>query len=49
MVAPQARPNAVDETDPQVEALRRHCGGGPIVNVAEPQSERLFRSRTQRR
>lgn len=35
-------PNGVEETDPQVQALRRHCGGGAIVNVAEPQSERLF-------
>lgn len=35
-------PNAVDENDPNVRELRRRCGGGPITNVAEPQSERLF-------
>jgi hypothetical protein len=35
-------PNGVDEADPQVQALRARCGAGPIVNVAEPESERLF-------
>lgn len=35
-------PNAVDEEDPEVLELRRECGSGPIMNVAEPQSERLF-------
>lgn len=35
-------PNTVDEDDPEVRELRRRCGGGPITNVAEPQSERLF-------
>lgn len=35
-------PNAVDESDPDVRELRRQCGSGPITNVAEPQSERLF-------
>jgi hypothetical protein len=35
-------PNAVDENDPDVRALRRECGSEPVVNVAEPQGERLF-------
>lgn len=35
-------PNGFDEADPQVQALRVRCGAGPIVNVAEPESERLF-------
>jgi hypothetical protein len=35
-------PNSVDESDPDVRELRRRCGGDPITNVAEPQSERLF-------
>lgn len=35
-------PNAVDEKDPEVRELRLRCGDGPITNVAEPQSERLF-------
>jgi len=35
-------PNLVDENDPEVRKLRRRCGSGPITNVAEPQSERLF-------
>jgi hypothetical protein len=32
----------VDETDPEVRNLRRQCGEGPLTNVAEPESERLF-------
>jgi len=35
-------PNLVDEQDSAVRELRRQCGSGPITNVAEPQSERLF-------
>jgi hypothetical protein len=35
-------PNTVDENDPNVRELRRRCGGGPISNVAEPESRRLF-------
>jgi hypothetical protein len=35
-------PNEVDETDPEVRNLRRQCGEGPLTNVAEPESERLF-------
>jgi hypothetical protein len=35
-------PNTVDEEDPDVRELRRQCGSGPVTNVAEPQSERLF-------
>lgn len=35
-------PNVVDENDPEVRELRRRCGSGPITNVAEPESERLF-------
>jgi hypothetical protein len=35
-------PNEVDEKDPEVLELRRKCGGDPISNVAEPESERLF-------
>lgn len=35
-------PNTVDEKDPEVQELHRRCGSGPIANVAEPQSERLF-------
>jgi hypothetical protein len=35
-------PNTVDEKDPNVRELRRRCGDGPIINVAEPESERLF-------
>lgn len=35
-------PNAIDEKDPEVRELRRRCGSGPITNVAEPESERLF-------
>jgi hypothetical protein len=35
-------PKAVDENDPEVRQLRRACGAGPIANVAEPESERLF-------
>lgn len=35
-------PNAVDETSPEVRVLREACGADPIVNVASPQSERLF-------
>lgn len=35
-------PNTVDENDVDVRELRRQCGSGPITNVAEPQSTRLF-------
>lgn len=35
-------PNGVDESNPEVRRLRRACGNGEIVNVAGPQSERLF-------
>jgi hypothetical protein len=35
-------PNDVDEADPEVRQLRERCGEGPISNVAEPESERLF-------
>ncbi|MXP42480.1 hypothetical protein GRI75_12600 [Altererythrobacter soli] len=35
-------PNSIDDSDPDVRELRQHCGGDPITNVAEPQSERLF-------
>ncbi|HZG10037.1 MAG TPA: hypothetical protein VEZ70_13750 [Allosphingosinicella sp.] len=35
-------PNGIDEDDPDVRELRRQCGQGPLVNVAEPQSQRLF-------
>jgi hypothetical protein len=35
-------PNNVNEDEPEVRELRRQCGGGPLVNVAEPQSQRLF-------
>jgi hypothetical protein len=35
-------PNGIDEDDPDVRELRRQCGVGPLVNVAEPQSQRLF-------
>lgn len=35
-------PNMVDESDPDVRELRRQCGSGPVINVAEPESERLF-------
>lgn len=35
-------PNAVDEASPEVRALRQACGPDPIINVASPQSERLF-------
>jgi hypothetical protein len=35
-------PNGVNESDPDVQELRRQCGDGPILNVAEPQSQRLF-------
>ena len=35
-------PNMVDENDPEVRELRRQCGDGPLTNVAEAQSERLF-------
>ena len=35
-------PNVVDETEAPVRELRRRCGGGPITNVAEPESQRLF-------
>jgi hypothetical protein len=35
-------PNGVDEKEPDVRRLRQRCGDGPIVNVANPQSERLF-------
>ncbi|HEX8579121.1 MAG TPA: hypothetical protein VF655_05950 [Allosphingosinicella sp.] len=35
-------PNGVDEADPQVQALLARCGSGPVVNVAEPESQRLF-------
>ena len=35
-------PNSVDENDPEVRNLRRQCGEGPLTNVAEPESERLF-------
>lgn len=35
-------PNTVDEKDSEVRELRRRCGGGPVTNVAEPQSQRLF-------
>jgi hypothetical protein len=35
-------PNDVDEADPEVRRLRAQCGEGPLTNVAEPESERLF-------
>jgi hypothetical protein len=35
-------PNGVNEEDPDVRELRRQCGTGEIVNLAEPQSQRLF-------
>ena len=35
-------PNFVDEKAPDVRALRKACGDDEIVNVAGPQSERLF-------
>jgi hypothetical protein len=35
-------PNSVDEADQDVRELRQRCGGDPITNVAEPESERLF-------
>ncbi len=35
-------PNTVDENDPEVRELRRQCGTGPLTNVAEPESDRLF-------
>jgi hypothetical protein len=35
-------PNMVDETDLEVRQLRERCGDGPLTNVAEPESERLF-------
>lgn len=35
-------PNTVDENDPEVRELRRQCGDGPLSNVAEPESDRLF-------
>jgi hypothetical protein len=35
-------PNPVDENDRSLRELRRRCGGGPVVNVAEPESQRLF-------
>ena len=35
-------PNAVDENSGDVRELRRRCGTDEIVNVAAPQSERLF-------
>lgn len=37
-----AGPNTVEESDPEVSALRAACGPGSITNVAEPQSARLF-------
>lgn len=35
-------PAGVDETNPEVIALRKACGDGPIMNVTEPTSSRLF-------
>ena len=35
-------PNGVDEKNPEVRALRKACGDDEIMNVAAPQSERLF-------
>ena len=35
-------PNGVDENNPEVRELRKVCGGDEIMNVAGPQSERLF-------
>ena len=35
-------PNGVDEDSEDVRALRKACGSDPIMNVAEPTSERLF-------
>ena len=35
-------PAWVDESNPDVQELRRECGGGEIVNVTEPVSNRLF-------
>ena len=35
-------PNGFDEKNPEVRALRKACGDGDIMNVASPQSERLF-------
>ena len=35
-------PNFVAEKWPDVIALRKACGNGPILNVADPSSERIF-------
>ena len=35
-------PNGFSQNDPAVRALRRACGAGDIVNVRQPESERLF-------
>ncbi len=35
-------PNGVDEKNPDVIALRKACGDGGIMNVANPSSARLF-------
>ena len=37
-------PNGVDEDSEDVRRLREACGNDPIVNIAEPQSQRLFAS-----
>ena len=35
-------PNSFSEDDEDVRALRAACGDDPIINVAAPESERLF-------
>lgn len=37
-------PNGVDEDSEDVRRLRKACGDDSIVNIAEPQSQRLFAS-----
>jgi hypothetical protein len=37
-------PPAVEE-EPGVQAIRRHCGGGPIASIGEPESTASFRVR----
>jgi hypothetical protein len=37
-------PPAVEE-EPGVQAIRRHCGSGPIASIGEPESVAAFRVR----
>jgi hypothetical protein len=38
-------PPAVEE-EPGVQAIRRHCGSGPIASIGEPESTAAFRVRS---